>query len=65
MKDPVKDKLKRFGLFSQFGEDRFLPRLARPSAVISKPTPLIGLTGRIKPKQTMMLFFNRINPNGN
>jgi len=23
MKDPVKDKLKRFGLFSQFGEDRF------------------------------------------
>lgn len=65
MKDPVKDKLKRFGLFSQFGEDRFLPRLARPSAVISKPTPLIRLTGRIKPKQTMMLFFNRINPNGN
>lgn len=23
MKDPVKDKLKRFGLFSQFGDDRF------------------------------------------
>jgi MFS superfamily sulfate permease-like transporter len=23
MKDPVKDKLRRFGLFSQFGEDRF------------------------------------------
>jgi len=23
MKDPVKDKLKRFGLFSQFGEERF------------------------------------------
>jgi len=27
MKDPVKDKLKRFGLFSQFGEDRFFATL--------------------------------------
>ena len=25
LKDPVKDKLKRFGLFSVFGEDRFFP----------------------------------------
>jgi MFS superfamily sulfate permease-like transporter len=25
MKDPVKDKLKRFGLFSQFGDARFYP----------------------------------------
>jgi hypothetical protein len=23
MKDPVKDKLKRFGIFTQFGETRF------------------------------------------
>jgi hypothetical protein len=23
MKDPVKDKLKRFGLFSRLGEERF------------------------------------------
>jgi hypothetical protein len=23
MKDPVKDKLKRFGLFTHFGEDKF------------------------------------------
>jgi len=23
MKDPVKDKLKRFGIFAQFGEERF------------------------------------------
>jgi len=23
MKDPVKDKLKRFGLFGRLGEDRF------------------------------------------
>ena len=25
LKDPVKDKLKRFGLFAKFGEDKFLP----------------------------------------
>ena len=25
LKDPVKDKLKRFGLFAQFGEDAFFP----------------------------------------
>jgi MFS superfamily sulfate permease-like transporter len=25
LKDPVKDKLKRFGLFEQFGEERFFP----------------------------------------
>ena len=27
LKDPVKDKLKRFGLFAQWGEDRFFPTL--------------------------------------
>ena len=27
LKDPVKDKLKRFGLFAQFGEDRFFPTI--------------------------------------
>ena len=27
LKDPVKDKLKRFGLFTQFGESRFFPTL--------------------------------------
>lgn len=27
LKDPVKDKLKRFGLFSQFGDARFFPTL--------------------------------------
>jgi len=27
MKDPVKDKLKRFGLFARFGEDSFFPTL--------------------------------------
>jgi anti-anti-sigma regulatory factor len=27
LKDPVKDKLKRFGLFEQFGEESFFPTL--------------------------------------
>jgi MFS superfamily sulfate permease-like transporter len=27
LKDPVKDKLKRFGLFAQFGENRFFPTI--------------------------------------
>ncbi len=27
LKDPVKDKLKRFGLFAQFGEDSFFPTI--------------------------------------
>ena len=27
MKDPVKDKLKRFGLFAHLGEDTFFPTL--------------------------------------
>jgi MFS superfamily sulfate permease-like transporter len=27
LKDPVKDKLKRFGLFAMFGEERFFPTI--------------------------------------
>ena len=27
MKDPVKDKLKRFGLFARFGEETFFPTI--------------------------------------
>jgi high affinity sulfate transporter 1 len=27
MKDPVKDKMKKFGLFTRFGEDRFFPTI--------------------------------------
>jgi hypothetical protein len=27
MKDPVKDKLKRFGLFARLGEDAFYPTM--------------------------------------
>lgn len=29
MKDPVKDKLKRFGLFTRFGEENFFPTLGQ------------------------------------
>jgi high affinity sulfate transporter 1 len=29
MKDPVKDKLKRFGLYTRFGEDRFFPTVGQ------------------------------------
>jgi len=29
MKDPVKDKLKRFGLFSRLGEERFFPTMGQ------------------------------------
>ena len=42
LKDPVKDKLKRFGLFAQFGEDAFFRLSAPPSPAISPATPWIG-----------------------
>jgi hypothetical protein len=29
MKDPVKDKLKRFGLIGRFGDEHFFPTLGR------------------------------------
>ena len=32
MKDPVKDKLKRFGLYSRLGEDRFFATLGEAVA---------------------------------
>lgn len=46
MKDPVKDKMRRFGLFDQFGQDRFFPtidsavenyRREHPTAVSETP----------------------------
>jgi MFS superfamily sulfate permease-like transporter len=33
MKDPVKDKLKRFGLYSQFGEERFFATVGEAVAI--------------------------------
>lgn len=36
LKDPVKDKLKRFGLFSRLGEDRFFPTIGQAVNVYLK-----------------------------
>lgn len=44
LKDPVKDKLKRFGLFEQFGEGRFFPTI---DAAVSRFTALPGVDERI------------------
>jgi MFS superfamily sulfate permease-like transporter len=41
MKDPVKDKLKRFGLFDQFGEEFFFPTVSAAVKVLTeRPTPI-------------------------
>ena len=40
LKDPVKDKLKRFGLFEQFGEERFFPTI---NAAVSRYLELPGI----------------------
>ena len=42
LKDPVKDKLKRFGLFEQFGEERFFPTI---DAAVSRYRELHGIDG--------------------
>ncbi len=36
LKDPVKDKLKRFGLFSRLGEERFFPTIGQAVNVYLK-----------------------------
>jgi len=36
LKDPVKDKLKRFGLFAQLGENRFHPTIDSAVAAFRK-----------------------------
>ncbi len=36
LKDPVKDKLKRFGLFAKFGEDKFFPTIGAAVALYVK-----------------------------
>jgi glutamate-1-semialdehyde 2,1-aminomutase len=36
MKDPVKDKLKRFGLFSRLGEERFFAADPAPAEVVAR-----------------------------
>ena len=38
LKDPVKDKLKRFGLFGRFGDEVFFPTIGAAVSAISRPT---------------------------
>ncbi len=40
MKDPVKDKLKRFGLFARFGEEAFFPTLGAAVSSYLKTHPV-------------------------
>jgi high affinity sulfate transporter 1 len=44
LKDPVKDKLKRFGLFEQFGEGRFFPTI---DTAVARYLELHGVDERI------------------
>ena len=47
LKDPVKDKLKRFGLFAIFGEDKFFPTIGAAVALYLKDSRhTLGRLGR-------------------
>jgi MFS superfamily sulfate permease-like transporter len=51
MKDPVKDKLKRFGLFARFGGDRFFATVGEAVKAYRSAHPgrVDGLGGRLVP----------------
>ena len=46
LKDPVKDKLKRFGLFTQLGERAFFPTLGAAVSAYLKDIRWTGSTGK-------------------
>ena len=47
LKDPVKDKLKRFGLFARFGEEKFFPTIgAAVSSYLGEPPNTLDRLGR-------------------
>jgi hypothetical protein len=48
LKNPVKDKLKSFGLFAQFGENYFSQAYARPLPATQKSILCRGKTERTK-----------------
>jgi len=48
LKDPVNDKLKRFGLFVHLGEQSFFPTIGAAVARYSKRIMSIGSIGRMK-----------------
>jgi hypothetical protein len=47
LKDPVKDKLKRFGLFPQIGEPFFFPTIGVAVSTYLESHKVIGWIGRI------------------
>jgi len=47
MKDPVKDKLKRFGLFARLGEETFFPTLGAAVSSYLKTHPVDWVDSRI------------------
>ena len=48
LKDPVKDKLKRFGLFAEIGEDCFFPTIgAAVSSYLDHPSSGLGRLGAV------------------
>jgi high affinity sulfate transporter 1 len=53
LKDPVKDKLKRFGLFAQFGEKSFFPTIgaAASSYLASHKVDWVDWEDRSQPKE--------------
>ena len=46
LKDPVKDKLKRFGLFARFGEKSFFATIGEAVNAYLQAHPSSGSTGR-------------------
>ena len=56
LKDPVKDKLKRFGFFTQLGEELFSLPLGRPSARILKLIRSTGSIGRTNVRRSERAF---------
>ena len=49
MKDPVKDKLKRFGLFARFGAEMFFPTVGAAVSGYLDASRWTGWTGRGDP----------------
>ena len=45
MKDPVKDKLKRFGLFTRFGEQTFFATLGEAVSAYRETSPRVDRLG--------------------
>ena len=51
MKDPVKDKLKRFGLFTRLGEELFFPTIGEAVGTYVRTRKSTGWTGKTAPAE--------------